>query len=293
MAEVIGVIGSLISIWDGLQKFRRYARDVINAPTEREEFLRRLSCIETVHRALQGSTEASKDAAWVQELSPTMESSPVYRLVKTMEQMAEILHLDEELEEKGVKKKWKNMKWHSEKRDLEVFFNQIKDHCINILVVLQWGEMEILREVGKKSEDAAANLTKIEEILIMDRKNRHLVDDATLETAKNVEEGRREAVEATRITATRLNSIEARLQAEEELKQKERATAERKEVEKWLSPLEFARRQQIIFEKAASFQKGRIGKWFFECEEFNLWRDGKIRILRGLGQPGAGKVSNE
>lgn len=290
--EVVGVIGSSIAIFDALQKLRRYARDVINAPKEREDFDYRLNCVEAVIKAVKGAeSAAAPDAVWVHELNPTRANSAVYRLLLTMEKMADILRVD--INDDSLKAKFKNYKWHSEKKELETLLNQVKDHCIVILIILQWGDIEILKGIGRGIEELAVDVKANRELIEESRKRRGEMDAVALKTASDVADVKIESGEnivLARQMAMRLNSVESSVLAEEATKRIEREIAMRKRVEKWLSPLEFQQRQQIIFDKAAAFRKGRIGKWFFDCEEFRLWRDGLIKTMWGYGAPGSGKV---
>jgi hypothetical protein len=64
-----------------------------------------------------------------------------------------------------------------------------------------------------------------------------------------------------------------------------RDDTERKDIENWLSPLDFQARQREIFDVSA-----KTGKWFLECCEFQYWEQGKVDVLRCYGDPGAGKV---
>ena len=61
---------------------------------------------------------------------------------------------------------------------------------------------------------------------------------------------------------------------------------ERKDIIAWLSPLEFRRRQDEIFD--AELVTG--GKWLMKTEEFEHWSAGRPWYLCCYGNPGAGKV---
>jgi hypothetical protein len=291
MAEVVGVVGSAVSIFEAAQKIRRFAKDVIHAPTERSEFVKRLSCLETVTKAIDECKATQPGQAWVKELDPDNKNSPVFWLLKTMKDMEIILKVD--ATDMSLKAKLKNFKWHSEKKTLDLFFNQIKDHCISILVVLGWGNMSILKEIGTITRTTQANLDHIAAIMDDDRRERREIDAITRGMATHLDEDRMESREMATITksmAAKMESLEASVDADRKERKREREKSERKLIEKWLSPLEFQSRQQTIFEKAASFQKGRIGQWFLEGEEFKYWKQGRIKVLRGYGEPGAGKV---
>lgn len=307
MAEVIGVVGSTLSIIDAIIKFKRYAEDVIRYPSEREDFLRRLECVKTVHRAVEGCKAAApitNQPPWLTELDEKSSSSPLYRLQETMTKMAEVLMIvkteKSPIGDKFLEARRNKWKWHSDKKNLEAFFAQIQDHCINILVVLHWSEADILSTIGKKADDAAVNIARIEAILLEDRASRVVYDQKISEISEDIKGGRQENLDVAQVTrdtadelkrtAARVELIDTRTRDEVERTRQDRDKIQQKEVEKWLSPLEFARRHQLIHDRAALYEGSSIGKWFFAREEFRLWREGHVRLLRGYGEPGAGKV---
>ena len=293
MAEVIGVIGSTIAIAEALIRVRRYGKDVYHADIERRDFSNRLDCVESVLKAIDGSKAAapSPNAAWVQELDRKGENSPVQRLLGTLKKMECILTVN--VKDTSMKAKLKKWRWHSEKKELDVLLNQVKDHCNSIMLVLQWGLMELSKAIGVDVKAMAVTVVEHKILTEKDKMVRETVDASIFRTEKVVADGRvenQEMSEVSRKTAKMVEDMQARLIAEESMNNEGREKDERKHVEKWLSPLEFQQRQQVLFEKAATVQKGRIGKWFFECDEFNVWKQGIVKVLRGYGEPGAGKV---
>ncbi|KAH6676237.1 ankyrin repeat-containing domain protein [Halenospora varia] len=69
--------------------------------------------------------------------------------------------------------------------------------------------------------------------------------------------------------------------------QKKEETRERKEVEQWLSKLDFPAEQQQIYENAGCPQSGQ---WFMELQEYKYWKEGRIKQLRCYGKGGVGKT---
>lgn len=81
--------------------------------------------------------------------------------------------------------------------------------------------------------------------------------------------------------------LEEKSQREIERREKEKQRQKKKAdaVAAWLSPFNFAARQEDIFE--ASFP---IGRWLLDSEYFKIWAAGAPWFLRCYGDAGAGKV---
>lgn len=74
---------------------------------------------------------------------------------------------------------------------------------------------------------------------------------------------------------------------DQERKQMKANESRRREIFKWISPLNFGQRQSALLNQPlSSFTKPRL----LESEEFMLWTKGRPWILHCEGKPGAGKV---
>jgi hypothetical protein len=89
----------------------------------------------------------------------------------------------------------------------------------------------------------------------------------------------------TRESFTLTKAIAAGLEEERKETKRLREDTERKDIEGWLSPLDFQARQREIYEESA-----KTGKWFLDLPEFQYWKEGEVDTLRCYGDPGAGKV---
>lgn len=89
----------------------------------------------------------------------------------------------------------------------------------------------------------------------------------------------------TRESFTFTKAMAAGIEDERKETKRLREDAERKDIESWLSPLDFQARQREIYEDSA-----KTGNWFLGLPEFQYWREGEVDILRCYGDPGAGKV---
>ncbi|CAG8959305.1 hypothetical protein HYFRA_00013075 [Hymenoscyphus fraxineus] len=236
MSDPLSVIASSIAIFDALKEFKRYADDVINAGEEREEFRCRLDRVEIVSKALNELASGSDHPAeaWLRECLRDPKSSLV-GLVKTMRSMSEILKAKDQ--KKNVKKgpkfmrviknfRKQDVKWHSEKNDMEKYFDVINTYCQSINTTLNMVEIKYARETDKTTKK--------------------LLHDS----------------------------------------EKKREEEERREIEKWLSPLDFVARQSEIHKYAAP----KTGQWFIDLPQFQAWKDGLINTLPCYGEMGTGKT---
>ena len=66
--------------------------------------------------------------------------------------------------------------------------------------------------------------------------------------------------------------------------------ADRMEIIKWLSPLEFLERQRKINSECFYNELSPPGQWLLDSDEFVAWKSGRSWPLYCYGNPGAGKV---
>lgn len=159
MADPLSVISSSIAIFDAIKDFKRYAEDVINAGKEKEEFRYRLASVEVVSNALRDLESGSEHPAeaWLRECLQDR-NSPLVGLVKTMKMVSETLKTkgSKKIVKKGPKfmrviKNFRkqDVKWHSEKDDLEKLFDTINTYCQSINTTLTTVGIEYARETKK------------------------------------------------------------------------------------------------------------------------------------------------
>ncbi|KAH6692883.1 ankyrin repeat-containing domain protein [Leptodontidium sp. MPI-SDFR-AT-0119] len=159
-------------------------------------------------------------------------------------------------------------KWHWNKKKLDPLFRDINQHCTSILLVLGWGQTEVSSKIQLTTKATAEKLDRMRESMEQDRRKRDEGDISIMMIAETVKN----------------------LEMSNKVSEAEKEKAYRKDVERWLSPLEFQSRQQAILRNVSSFQGSSVGRWFLECDEFKYWKEGRIKVLKGLGEPGAGKT---
>ena len=265
--EVVGLLGSITSLVEASQKLFRFAQDVYEADSQRWDILQQLSCLDAVAKSIDKLKATDPNGNWTEDLDPNDPKSPACGLMVAVGKVEILLQVN--VDDMPLRAKLENFKWHWKKKKLEPLFHEINQYCVSILVVLGWGQTEILSKIGSITGTTADNINCMREFMVEDRKKR---DEAN-------------------ISMSQMADTIRNLEASDKMRQTEQEKAYRKEVEKWLSSLEFQARQQAIFRKLDSFQGSSIGQWFFESDAFGYWKEGKIRLLKGVGEPGAGKVT--
>ncbi|PVH81353.1 ankyrin [Cadophora sp. DSE1049] len=264
--EVVGLLGSITSLVEASQKLFKFARDVYEADSQRWDVLQQLSCLDAVSNSIDKLKASDPNGDWTEDLDPNDPKSPACSLMVAVGKVEVLLQVN--VDNLPLRAKLENFKWHWRKKKLEPLFHEINQHCVSILVVLGWGQTEILSKIGSITRTTADNINSMREFLEEDRRKQDEVNTSMMKMAEAVRN----------------------LEASDKVRQTEQEKAYRKEVEKWLSPLEFQARQQAIFKKLDSFQGSSIGQWFFECDAFKYWKESSIRLLKGVGEPGAGKT---
>ncbi|KAH7400219.1 ankyrin repeat-containing domain protein [Cadophora sp. MPI-SDFR-AT-0126] len=264
--EVVGLLASITSLVEASQKLFKFAQDVYEADSQRWDVLQQLSCLDAVSTSIDKLKASDPSGDWTQDLDPADPKSPACGLMVAVGKVEILLRVN--VDNMPLRAKLENFKWHWKKKQLEPLFQEINQHCVSILVVLGWGQTDILSKIGSITRTTADNINSMREFMEEDRRKRDEVNRSMMRMAETVRN----------------------LEASDKVRQTEQEKAYRKEVEKWLSPLEFHARQQAIFNKLDSFQGSSIGQWFFEGKAFEYWKSGSIKLLKGVGEPGAGKT---
>jgi hypothetical protein len=288
--DPLSILASSAAIFDALNKAYKFAEDYIKADVEREEFLHRLECVRTLKGTLEQCIAAEKDQPghpWVKVLIPEdPKKSPIIGLERTMDDMMVTLQL------RGTKQKMKNFKWHSEKKSLEGFFTAIATYCTTILGVLSSANIGISRDTNTIVRGIVVSLEQgweEQKKLQEERKARQEEKRKYQEqkTKYREEERKRQEEERRLMEKERQAQQEERKRREEEQRKAEEES-DRKNIQPWLSPLDFQARQRAIFDHSY-----RTGEWFLRLSAFEYWKQGQIKVLRCHGGSGAGKVSYE
>lgn len=161
--DPLSILASSTALFGALKDGYRYAKDVIKAPEERREFTRRLDYVTDIKKILDDQLAKEDDpdnAPWVQLLSPQKNpNSPLAQLLEIMNNMLATLKTKE-----TSFRNLKDLRWHSEKKELEKFFGAMDGCCSRIAAYLSIGSIgdsKILRENNELSKDTNAITKKM------------------------------------------------------------------------------------------------------------------------------------
>jgi hypothetical protein len=306
--DPLSILTNSTAIFESLKEAYRFGKDVIKADDERAEFLHRLECVAALKVGLEQCIAAEKDQpghAWVKDLTPEdPEQSPLFGLQKTMNNMVAILRLKETA---VLKHKLKNFRWSSEKKSLEGFFTAIATYCTTILGILSSANFGISRDTNTIVRGIVVSLDqgkeeqkRLQEEIVVNleqgwAEQRRRQEEIVLNLEQGWAEQKRLQEEKKKYQEQKMKHREderKRQEEERKLREEELRKAEeesdRKNIQPWLSRLDFQARQRAIFD-----QSFPTGKWFLELPAFNYWKQGQIDVLRCHGHSGAGKVCDE
>ncbi|KAL2061186.1 hypothetical protein VTL71DRAFT_7459 [Oculimacula yallundae] len=276
--EIIGLAASLASIADATKKIYVFVEDVYKADEQRREILQQLRCLEDISETMEWIKQRLSEDEWEKRLDLSKPTNPAYGLKVALDKIEDLAHID--ANNLRVWRTWGKVKWHYKKKKLEPLFLEVHRYGTNFIPILIRAQTKILSKDGSSTRTM---MKQIEE----DRKKDEEANKLLLLTNEE-DRKKREEAGVTKMT-TLVKEVED-LGVIAKARQIEEAKEYQKKVEKWLSILEFQSRQEAILAKVKREQGSSIGRWFIESDAFKVWRDGKLGVLKGLGEPGAGKT---
>jgi hypothetical protein len=152
--DPLSILASSAALFEAVKDSYRYAKDVIKAPKEREELIRRLDSISSIHRLIKDELDRIPNAenlSWAQALSPRKNlDSPLAELVEIMKQMLVVLKTN------GTRyRKMKDFRWHSEKKILESFFGRLDSCYLRVVACLSLSNIEgsrLTRDIDSRTK---------------------------------------------------------------------------------------------------------------------------------------------
>ncbi|KAJ7088352.1 hypothetical protein C8R44DRAFT_751918 [Mycena epipterygia] len=250
MADIVGLVASVLQLLDTVSKARDYIHDFRNAPKDQQDLLLEIThlrpLLQQVDKRIQGDSSAWADA--LQEFK-----GPLTRLNTVMGQLTENLTPDGILKAAGRRLAWPLCG----KKDVEEGLRTIE----RLKTLLNsWVGMDIA--------------SAIEEVAEEQRLSHQSVDIS--ESVRDVARKQEWYHECTRLpTHHQFANANSYLTA-----------AERDQIIEWYSPLNFFLRQADIFN---SRQPG-TGQWLLEHDLFKEWKSGTDNVIWCRGMPGAGKT---
>ncbi|KAI9709405.1 MAG: hypothetical protein M1812_007682 [Candelaria pacifica] len=283
MAEIVGVIGSVISMIEFTDKVIKYSEDFKEAIKEIVQLKAGLESLNTVARLLQKRCEnAEPNAPWLQGLYEVRGGHRDKDGKWIPKYVGALAQLESDIEEiktaLNPSKDWKKVelyqrvKWHFSKPRMKEMLGKVTDSKVTINLILALKNDETGTEsLQLMKENAKFNLKS-------DGMQTEILDLAQQNS------------DFTKLHLTSIDDRFANLEKNQILEQEERkrkdAEIEREEIVKWLSPLTFIAKQEELY--TLSFKE--TGDLLWQDPRFSRWAKGSPWHLQCLGTPGLGKT---
>ncbi|KAJ7080036.1 hypothetical protein C8R44DRAFT_895528 [Mycena epipterygia] len=274
MADIVGLVASVLQLLDTASKARDYIHDFRNAPKDQQELLHEIThlrpLLQQVDKRIQGGSPAGADA--LQEFK-----EPLTRLNTIMEELTKKLTPDGISKTAGRRLAWPL--WG--KKDVEEGFRTIERLKI---LLNSWVGMGILQahyaSTGSILTRMGADIASaVEEAAGEQRLDHQYIIRSLKHSARENEQAHSHISESVRDVARKQEWYHE--------------SAERDRIIEWYSPLNFFLRQADIFNS----REPGTGQWLLEHDLFKKWKSptNKLRwwewrSLWCRGMPGAGKT---
>ncbi|KAJ6551881.1 ankyrin repeat-containing domain protein [Mycena capillaripes] len=271
MAEIVGLVASIVQLVETVAKARDYIHDFRNARKDQKKLLQEIQNLEPLIVEFQQRIKDSQTAGSTSTIQKFKE--PLNQLKGTMERLAKKLEPST-----GTTRKVSNrLTWSMWGRDeVHEGLNTV-ERSKNLLSI--WLAMDIwnstqgiastFQEVTKNQQINHKYTVRFVEAL---HRNQKKYRDDIISTVKDV-------AEEQRIGHSGLSKSLATVERSQD-------AVDRDTVIEWYSPLNFFLRQADIF----SIREPGTGEWLLENATFKGWRLGGGKTLWCRGMPGAGKT---
>ncbi|KAJ7242067.1 hypothetical protein C8J57DRAFT_1477581 [Mycena rebaudengoi] len=259
MAEIVGLVASILQLVDTAAKTRAYINDFRDAPKEQQKLLAEIENLKPLLEELQKRITTGHSLGWVNSMQQFKE--PLIQLQRV------IADLTRKLKSSGrVSKVLSRLSWPLRgKEDAEKELGTVerfKSLLITCLAMDIWesaqeqrqDHRDILKSVQDARADHVDNISSLKEIVQMQRIDHRDILESVQDAAKS--------------------------------QQRYQDSTERDVLIEWLSPLNFFPRHADIF----SARQPGTGVWLLEDERFKDWKINSGQMLWCHGMPGAGKT---
>ncbi|KAJ7484413.1 ankyrin repeat-containing domain protein [Mycena latifolia] len=253
MAELLGLVASVLQLVDVAVQARNYVKDFSSAPKDQQRLLLEIQNLETLLRELNKRIESNVEGAiGMQELK-----EPLIQLERTMKR------LTRKLDPRGISKFSSRLAWPLwGKEDVQDGLSTI-ERFKSLLIA--WMEMDI----WDSAQEISGSIKRSA------RAQREYHDDIVSVITDEAEQ--------QRIAHNDIFTLVGDVARNQE---RYYDSAHRDEIIQWYSPLNFFRRQADIL----SARQPGTGGWFLEDDIFKEWESGTCKTLWCRGIPGAGKT---
>ncbi|KAF7334412.1 ANK-REP-REGION domain-containing protein [Mycena venus] len=270
MAEIVGLVASILQLVETVSKAREYIHDFRNARKDQKKLLQEIQNLEPLITEFQQRVKDSQIAGSTSTMQKF--SKPLNQLKETMERLAK------KLEPTGTTRKVSNrLTWSMwGKEEVHEGLNTI-ERSKSLLSV--WLAMNI----WNSTQGIASAFQEVTE----NQQINHKYTVRSVEAlGRNQKEYRNDIISTVKGVAEEQRIGQSSLSKSLATVERSQNAADRDTVIEWYSPLNFFLRQADIF----STREPGTGEWLLEDATFKEWRLGGGKTLWCRGMPGAGKT---
>ncbi|KAJ7031269.1 hypothetical protein C8F04DRAFT_1263092 [Mycena alexandri] len=262
MAEIIGLVASVLQLMDIIAKAREYAKGFHNAPQDQQRLLSEIQSIETLVKQLHERIGNSRFAALLGSIQQF--KTPLVQMKETLER------LTRNMESSGLAKISRRLIWPLWGKE-EIYESLARVERFKSFLAI-WLGMDIWDSMSPTPSG-----------IVEQQKINH--ESANL-SSQRLSDGHDHIQVAIRDSTEVHNSIFKSVERVSQTQETYHNSAERDNILEWFSPINSFLRQADI---SGTHQSG-TGTWLFEDDVVKQWRAGTLKTLWCRGMPGAGKT---
>ncbi|KAJ6517624.1 hypothetical protein DFH09DRAFT_1098924 [Mycena vulgaris] len=304
MADILGLVASILQLVDMVARTRNYVQDFRDAPKDQRRLLQEIQSLRTLILELPEINKLIKDRRFKGRLTGSMQNfgEPLNQLTQAIEQLAK------KLDSRGLSKVTGRLAWPLwGKEDVKAGLQTIERFksffhlqlgmdiwytAQGMIPVHQWrGHISSVVKNSTKQQRESEFEHTLKQHLILEG-HTHIIT-----TVKDLAQDHREHNERTISTVQNATKQQQIAQAEISqyikdvagIQENDREAKKRDEIIKWYSPLNFSPRQAEII----NTRQPETGLWLLEDPNFKVWKSGFEQKLLCRGMPrtaGAGKT---
>ncbi|KAJ7205719.1 ankyrin repeat-containing domain protein [Mycena pura] len=274
MADIVGLLASILQLVDTVAKARHYIHDFRDAPKEQERLLDEIGTLEPLIRKFDNLMIGASPAAGTEMVRNFEE--PLNQLKIVMEQLAQKLDLD------GIRKLSGRVTWSMwGKDDVQQALNTVERYKS---LLNTWLGLDIWFVKDSLAVSRADLLQEYISSSIADVADGQRADHGhIIRSLKRTVNALEDATDDQRIDQ---NYISRSVRNVARNQERHLNAVKRDEIIRWFSPLNFFPRQADIFNAC----QPDTGGWLLQEASFKKWKSGSTETVWCRGMPGAGKT---
>ncbi|KAJ7352522.1 ankyrin repeat-containing domain protein [Mycena albidolilacea] len=258
MAEILGIVSGSITLLDTAYKALECFIDAYNAPKEQLKLLAEMSTVRPMLVELERRVQANPSSPILAQMK-----EPLKTFKTSMAQ------LTEKLSEGQTLPLQKRLTWSWIKKEAGTYLNEFERIKSSISIWLSMYTGDVVQTGHQAQEQQFSRI-------------RAQINDANSEHQKADRDHHNEHA----LQHRQLESILNQTNDAHREQQQDNAVAMHDQIMRWITPLNFFQRQELIFET----QQTGTGEWLLADTQFQNWLSSSGEVLWCRGIPGAGKT---